>query len=573
MAVCNECKFFQKKEDDSERGFCKGNEVLSNLDTRDCPQKSYQRRIDNWLVDPYKKMFDTLRENVKHFFEDKADDDLFTLHDVSHCINVEKMIKVIVTKSQNDFSTVERFILSCAAWTHDLGMNKEVAKQYFADVKIFGDSNEALRHRRDEHHNASSWYVINRQSELFKGNDQKELILVLVRIVSTIIQYHRKIEDISACQDITMVRGEIVRTQLLAAVFRLADTLHKDITRFDPNLYAMIQISSTHRTSRLHWLKSYVVSNIHLNEYEQTITVQLSLPEYKQFVNLHDRRDDRLTNKKIKNWEERIRNLKYIIATDIEEDLIVVNEVFSKYAMPTYVKVSTPILHVRGYSNQYVSDIDSVLSELDILFSPNTSKVISRAIDALRLHYLSPSEGNQKYSNRSNQILDYLKDVYKDRPCHVGLGRIIDLLTRCGHGDESKKQQLPLLLQKINEYRQRAMNTLCDKADQIISPDIKRIILIGYSSSIVNILEKLASVHNIEKREVEVIVLECAPKRRLGHSNVIEYNDGIHYANEIGKIDFYNVKILPDIGLATLLDSAQENGSLTNNSLVLFGAN
>jgi translation initiation factor 2B subunit (eIF-2B alpha/beta/delta family) len=381
-------------------------------------------------------------------------------------------------------------------------------------------------------------------------------------------------EDLSACQEVTTVRGEVVRIRLLAAVFRLADTLHKDVSRFDPDLYAMIQISSAHRASRLHWLKSYVVSNIHLDEVEQTLTVQLSLPDFRQFVEISERGDVRKTAEMARNWEERIRNLKYVIATDIEEDLVVVNEEFSKNGMPTYVTVSTPVTYVRGYRKQYYSDIDSVLSELDILFSPNTSKVISQAIDSLSLHYRSSFGDETKYHNLSSQILLYLREIYDDRPCHVGLGKIIGLLEPHLQGKETEKGKLADMLKHLKEYRDMAMGKLCDRVEDIIRPNVRKFVLFGYSSTVIALLKRLSSLRNREKEKMEVIVLECAPKRRLGHSNVIEYNDGIHYANEIGKLDFYKVRILPDIGLATLLaKESDDKTDLKGTSLVLFGAN
>ena len=574
MAKCKECKFYQEDPADVNFGFCKGNRVSGESAARNCPLKSFQRRIKDWLVAPYDNLFENLRKNAQNYFHNKIDDDLYTLHDVSHCINVEKMVKVLVSKAQIDFSALERFILSCASWTHDLGMNKDIAKEYFGNINIFGNQDNALRYRRNEHHNSSSWFVCNRYNILFGIENADELLLSAIRIVSTLIQYHRKTENILTCQEMTTVRGEVVRTRLLAAIFRLADTLHKDVSRFDPDVYAMIQLSGSHRASRLHWLKSYVVSNIHLDEYEQTISVQISLPDFHEFIELDDREDIRKTSHFIRNWNEHIRNLQYIISTDIEEDLVIVNQVFSTNGMPTYVKINTPVDYIRGYHKKYFSDIVGMLSELDILFSPNTSKVISQAITSLINHYEGTFEDEKKYHNLSSQILNYLRDVYEDRPCHVGLGKIIKLLHPYEKGKESDSKNLSIMLNKIDNHRKDAITKICNKADTIIGNNIKRIILIGYSSTAISILNQLSHLRNREKDNIEIIVLECSPKRRLGHSNVIEYNDGIHYANEIGKLDFYKVQIWPDIGLASLLcDEIEKDQEMAKSSLVLFGAN
>jgi len=590
MITCKECKYYDNI--DERTGSCRGNIVPADRSSVNCPQKSFQRKLVNWLISPYKELFDNLKKEVKKYFEYKVDQELFTLHDVSHCSNVEKMIKAIVAKGVIDFSTLERFLLSCAAWTHDLGMNNDIAKQYFSDMTDTGNISENLKNRRREHHNISCWFI-QKNCKTYFGSEltDNEYTIAMSRAISIIIQYHRKVEDLNKCIEFISIKGEIVRIKLLAAILRLADTLHKDASRFDSSMYAMLQIASFDRISRLHWIKSFVVSNNHLNETEQTITIQLSLPDYNQYDTIRGGKDAFLKEKEERDWDDRVRNLKYIISTDIEEDLVVVNSVFSKYGMPTYVNVNVDVSYIRGYDKEYYTEINGVLSELDILFSPNTSEVIKRTLDSLKV--LSETTSIDKiFVSQFDQLKGYLQEIYSDRPCHVGLGKILSLLDTLDPKNDKKaiQKKFVRLLAEIDKYRQAAINKLVDKVDEIVPYSVRNIFLIGFSSTILKLLEAIARKRSQERRNINIYILECATKRRLGHSNLIEYNDGIHYATEIGKLDFYKITILPDLGFATYLDLESVNfkkelkdknkdklGSVDeyfkNEYLLLFGAN
>lgn len=42
MATCKDCKFFQPKPQDPEKGDCFGHEVPANMPAEKCPTKSFQ---------------------------------------------------------------------------------------------------------------------------------------------------------------------------------------------------------------------------------------------------------------------------------------------------------------------------------------------------------------------------------------------------------------------------------------------------------------------------------------------------------------------------------------------------
>lgn len=490
------------------------------------------------------------------------------------------MIKVIVSKSYTDLSVLERFLLSCAAWTHDIGMNSEVAESYFKEMKDPKNVSENIKFRRREHHNISCWFL-QKKCKIFFPNIEIDNTMSAFRAISIIIQYHRKSEDIDNCLEEVSIRGEIVRIKMLAAILRLADTLHKDISRFDPSLYAMLQIASFDRISRLHWLKSFVVSNIHLNENNQTITIQLHLPDYTQYEEYNrEEQCSSFWDVKKRDWVERLRNLKYIISTDIEEDLVVVNKIFSNYGLPTYVNVRIEESFIRGFSKKYYTEINGVLSELDILFSPNTSKVIKRTLDSIEI--LSKTETIEPiFDSQLNQLKGYIEEIYEERPCHVGLGKIINIIDHLPRKEniQKTKDKIVKIVESIRTYRMNAKAQIIENMDQIISDDVTHIFLLGFSSTIISLLENYIKQHSDKKGRSNIYVLECSTKRRLGHSNLIEYNDGIHYSTEIGKLDFFNVHLIPDLGFATFLDIQKQNIEITDKDyfkqhyLILFGAN
>jgi translation initiation factor 2B subunit (eIF-2B alpha/beta/delta family) len=567
--------------------------VPASRSSAECPQKSFQRKIHPWLISDggrhpdYETMYKNLKEEVIQYFSHAPNQGMFTPHDESHCQNVEKMTKVIVTKSEIDLSGTERFLLSCAAWTHDLGMNEEVADGYFREVKGRNTPIEPEEIRK-EHHNASCWFLQSRYEKLFDstrggssgkpGKDEEERIIAVVRAISTIIQFHRKKEDIGKCAEHLTIKGEVVRLKLLAAIFRLADTLHKDTSRFDPNAWPVLNMVSFGRESRLHWLKSFVVSNIHLNESEQVITIQLDLPDFTQFEDWNGNRGPESRDKMLKDWDDNVRGLRHIISADIEEDLVVVNRIFSRYRMPTYVTVDVRLSLVRGFTRERYHEIKGIMSDLDIILSPNTSKVIRRTLDSLKSLCAANTTGDS-FRSLLDQLLKYLREIHESRPCHVGLGKIIKLLEKLPSADSSEelRRKINLFVQRIEKSRSEAIEKILNRADAIVPESVSEIFLIGFSETISGLLKKIAECRPHSSGKIQIYVMECATKRRLGHSNLIEYNDGIHYASEIAKLGYYQVSLIPDLGFATLLQLRKQQSPQEWNpaekQLVLCGVN
>ena len=250
--------------------------------------------------------------------------------------------------------------------------------------------------------------------------------------------------------------------------------------------------------------------------------------------------------------------------------------------MPTYVRVDVDIAYVRGFSKEYYSDIDSVLSELDILFSPNTSKVITRTLDSLAAFSTAKFSESTIFWSQFRQLSTYLNTIYIDRPCHAGLGWLMKIMKefgeeRFGSNISNAQNALKSIVQEIKYFRKSAKKQISEKANKIISHDVTNIFVVGFSSTVLDVLEAFAHQQAISSNNIKIYVMECSTKRRLVHSNLIEYSDGAHYAIKIGQLNNYKTELIPDFGFATILNSMLENDlpqeKLSKKCLVLFGAN
>ena len=563
-----------------------------------------QQRL-GWIESThYEKLFNNLKANIDAYLTEGPDREFYTKHDSIHCQNVEKMIKALVGRSTVVFSDLEKFLLSCSAWTHDLGMSKELADDYFKDKFPNDDPLIHSQKRRREHHNISCWYLEQKSESIFKPlpqepDGQSFHVGKLVRAISLINQYHRKIERLERCPEHRSLKGEVVRLRLLAALLRLADTLHLDSSRYDAHEYRMVQIGSFDRVSRLHWLKSFFVTNVFLDNEKLSIIITLDLPDPYMFEDF-DASDfysptnySEETERRVERLKKGIRNLEYIISSDVSEELASVNEVFSRNTMPSYVNVEVETVFNRGYRMQDYDEMKEVINELGITFSPNTSNIIRRALQSLMALANKTYADDQDFIRQFDQVREHLKSIKIARPCHVGLGKIVDFMielkTHMEDNQSSNKREeytrrLKNLVKEIKKSRKEAFEKIESQLEKIIPPLTQNIILIGFSSTVMSLLKKIKTTEKFQKKDgkINVFVLEAATKKRLMHNNLLEYNDGINYALEISELKIFSLYILPDAGLASMLsirnhpcgdDCKLEENITPENTVMLIGVN
>jgi len=559
-----------------------------------------------WVEAPYDVPFKNLKNNVGEVLK-RFDQQLFTLHDANHCRHVERMVKAILVKAMErtnmELSPLERFLLFSAVWVHDVGMDDKIAEEYFKTM--MGEA--LLDRKREEHHYISAWYLLKYYEEIFskptKILDKLHYDLErYVRSIAVIIRYHRKIESLDTCPKTDYIKGEIIRLRLLSAILRLADTLHIDSTRVDPNLYAMVQIAAFDRAARLHWLKSFFVSNVHINPETQTISVTLDLPDHNLFAGYVGKSKSPTMGdiwKLPKKIDEQIKNLEYIINSDIKEDLVAVNKIFTDYKIPTYVRVKIQRRVVPGFSIDAYNEFVSLLSELDMLFSPYTSKVIKRALECLRSFQKHDFKNRiENFQSQLRQMLVYFDQILAKRPCHLGLRKIRDLvelvqrdLNRClpshpnpGELIGSFQAKLGQIANLIENSMDSAKEKIAGKCKEVIGEEAESIFLFGYSSTVLKLLGKMAVKEPHARNRLKIFVLECSGKRKFTHSNLLEYNDGLRYAIDISKLGYKKVFIIPDTAFPSLLNMGATATDISQvvreieppdpgRSVVLFGTN
>ena len=522
---------------------------------------------DQWFDDKkHGDNYKILLENISQFISRKTKNiaaSYFTPHDSSHCLAVEKIVKALIEKSEikDSLSELEKFILFASVWVHDIGMVEEIAVEYLPE-------DYSPDKARNLHDVISAWFI-NKDSEFKKiFLDQgitEALFNTYVHTINIIIKYHRRKNDIDSCPPVRFIKGEKVRSKLLACLVRLGDTLHIDSSRFDKNIYNILQIGDFDRTGRLHWLKSYVVSAMHLDIEKATIFVTVDLPEP----------DENEKNE----LEENAERLKFIIHENIYEDVMAVSDTFRENNIRFYGLVEVNINYCPGLQEKMKEELIGILNDLDIVLSPNTSKVIKKSLDGIESLSKIKFERYELFYNQVDQLIKHLEKLHKDRPCHVGLGKIIAKLDECIKGFKGKNPAstrkdianeqtiLKNMVDDIEKERDNYKIEINKKALDVLI-NIKNVLLFGYSEMVSNFL----AVNHQLKDQINLYVFECGGKRRLSITNSVEYNDGIHYALHLAKQGFKNIAILPDTSIASLLNDSSK-GINKKNSLLLFGAN
>lgn len=546
-------------------------------------QDNQKDRWTGWIETPeYIERLEVIEKHVIGLSSEQIDTSSYTPHDASHCLAVEKMVKALIKKSKVKLSDLEKFILFSAVWTHDLGMFQRVAWEFF-DAKKVIESDRSTQAIRDRHDEISAWYLSSKGERILRiPNDGDGELNVAVDntlrnyayTINVISKFHRIREDINDCHRERFLKDEKIKIRLLACLLRLGDTLHVDSSRFDRRLYDVLQIGQLDRSARLHWLKSYVVSSVYLDPKTETVFINIDLPESSKSSQSNE-----------VNWEEGSKNLQNAIINDIFEDVLAVRETFREYGLPAYSMVKPNITFVPGYSEKDRKEIEGIISDLGVAFSPNTSKVIEKALDSITSLCTINFERSEHFFNQMHQLKLYLESVLDLRPCHVGLRKIIDAVNTVfpypppGNTTgisiaEVKKCQDAIAdeLKGIRNDRETYASKLYSKCESDLLNEVENIILFGYSEMVTKFLDKYGTRHTLWKDKLKLIILECSGKRRFASNNNIEYNDGLYYALQLSKHNFKDIQLLPDTSFGSIAYTFKKNEAVAR-SLVLFGVN
>lgn len=519
----------------------------------------------------------------------------FTTHGASHCEAVEIMIIQLIDKSginggKSPLTDLEKFILFCAVWTHDLGMDDENSKDFFAEKKKADKKLEITPELKRELHDESSAYHLNKKfPEIFDLNapNQKNTFIIqkyrnYVTAINLISKYHRMKNDIDECKkEFDVTNNEKIRARLLAAFLRFGDTLHVDSSRFDRSTFDLLQLGQMDRSSRLHWIKSYIIGNISLEPEDEIIRVNIHIPD--QIKNYYRNNDELL--------RENLKNLESAVTNDIYNDMLNVRKIFKDNKLSVYTEVVPNISYTSGNDQENVKLIEGIISDLGIAFSPNTSKVMEKAIDSINSVCSTEYTHVNDFIHEMEQLIEHLKEIRKQKTSHVGLSKIYEITKTIF--DEimplarRNSRTNPLTIDEVQQCRQKILEAMADvtrkrsEAMKKIFSDsrdgilekIDTIILFAYSEMVLNYIEGFSKMHDGWKEKVNIYVLECSGKRRVSINNDIEYNDGLTYSLQLSRRGFTNIFLLPDTSCGSLLNALNGKEKAIERTIVLFGVN
>jgi len=539
----------------------------------------------------------------------------YTPHGLSHIQGVEASIDYLCTfiDPAKRLSALELALLRFCAWSHDLGMIRTIADKYQA---MFSEPASDLETLRKDHDKASAHFLQEAVPEAFKQlhkdlNEQKTKDVIrddllnqliesghpataahldffrdkanlerwgnnavsLAHTVALVARYHRRAEPIERAHAVRFFLGEPVRVRFLAALFRLADALHIDRTRFEQSGYDMLAESPQFsEESRVHWIKSFIISSIRIDEAEHVVHVQADIPA-------------EIEGKKARAGipSDRLESMLTYIVNDLKDDVVSVSRILLKEGLPSILGVTYDVHEIPAM--QYPQDVRTALNHLLAMSSPNTSRLSTIALDVLRWHLDDSAEHNQSVQALQKKIerqISSLAEQLRYRPCHEALWKMHDLL---GAVYAASKGPFTMLHQHNGQWRtlyallEGVHLTFCNQRNKVRDEkdkqaliehfaDCSDIVVYGFSDQVLLLLKALK---NRFDPPPQIHVLECRTKTTYAAAGDLVYLDGQMYARAIAKDVQYPglVTLEPDAALGRILANVEPD----KHAVVLMGSN
>jgi translation initiation factor 2B subunit (eIF-2B alpha/beta/delta family) len=476
------------------------------------------------LSEEYERRLDLIRAYVRNLWQAHTGPPWFTFHDASHNQKVEEMLfKIIPADKVELLSQEEWFYLLAAAWLHDLGMI----------LSLFGTTDD-FTEVRNTHHERSFKYVWDNRKPL--GLSPHE-----ARIITSLIRYHRKVNDIYTCDEKI---GE-VRVRLLAAYLRLADALHIDASRTSEARYQLLLAVGMPWESRFHWLKSMWVISILPHAEKLSITASVA---------------DTPTG------SPRQGLLPRLVKNELLEELNSIRDVLIRGQIAYFLDVQVEAVTMPNVvDDQELVGLEQVLSNIELVNLSSASDVANCIIGTV----LRLAEMNASAYEAIREYCKQLEDVINARPCHNMLHSLYMLITSATAEEklsdelrQSRVEKIKIDLRAYQETRRRNIALIAENARPFLL-DGGSILLFGFSS--LN-LAALKSMPDALKEITPIYIAECRGKTQYSTTNEVYYCDGLKYAEHVRGAGLKNVTIVPDICTANLMSRSRINK-------VLFGAN
>jgi hypothetical protein len=585
--------------------FCKKvNLRIAYLNLRDHNRKENNMNIDSdndcvWLSGKYAEYFEKVKDAVTKLYKENIHEELpyFTPHGIDHCKAVEDLIRLITLnkdeKVYRDLSEKERFCLSASAWLHDLGMLPSVFKLMNPNITpdpIF---------IREKHHKTTADFIVENYMRCNIESEDKELL-------AEMCFYHRIREPISNCKREFIVgfnkEKNRIKLRLLAAYLRLADSLHVDISRAPDHDYNICLAYSIPPDSKVHWIKSQVVNGIDIDCDKRLITVSFKEP--------HPEPSD--NEKPTHEFKEKLNSIIRIVMNSLRAELTSVMNVLLDYNITYFIDIVKSRQPVY-MSKQMRNDLNELVLNYDIMEHPSASKLLEMTIETIgnisgynfhidekpvrfrKEHEVSFEEIKTTIKRKFLDIL--YKDVKRTRPCHKGIDNLYRSLDLIQEKSQSVTEYGTRLYKLHRQYKS-ASNDIINYASEYFKKQLQselsdtkkyNIVLFGYSQSVINALigfrdavikndlpgldDKLEGEYGdkIEEKysdSFRLFICEGSPKTQVGMGNRLLYHDGTQYALALKRINFLNLKIVPDIIVGNIFENVKNE-----NCFLMVGAN
>jgi len=540
------------------------------------------------LSQKYKDIIRKIQDQVETEWKITSALPYFTTHGPEHNLRVISILRQLLSEYDihKSLNEKERFLLIAAAWLHDIGMLDVLKNQPFSKETV-----------REEHHKRSAQWVQEHAKELGLSISEAD-------IVSHLVQYHRKKEDLEKCPGKMFARHTKIRCRFIAAFLRLADALHVDETRAPDPEYALYKMTGMPTEAKFHFVKAKVVQGVIPSPTYHHVKAQIGIPEGKT--------------------GDHFKALTDFIRQELEDEIETVRTTLASEGYPLILSVDVECVPIPGLikESERAKEIELLNSLISIDVSPN-----ARMLTEVVLHCLEQISKSKDQPVNKRVILDTLqafKEYAKDlipkvvtRRCHIAItklflvlikllmnkkvqeddlrGDIIKILGKerypISHDyalDDIKKHLTTLVgeisferltenegldiinridyffkkqLQKFSDLKKKLQEAVKDKIDDIIRNG-DRILLYGNSASVLDILEsfkaKIKSSGSKQHYEqilesIEIFISECRVKSNHSSTNKIIYNDGLAYARKIIQAGFKKVTVVPDASIAHLL--------------------
>lgn len=223
----------------------------------------------SWLSADDASRYTSLVEQVGRLWSSGLDPQTFTPHDPGHFRRVEKNVQELIPKQRwHLLNDEERFLLSCAAWTHDIAMNPS------AHFIRTGKSGADIRRQHVDE--SADWVMRERRAFGLSFSE--------ATVLSEVNLHHSRRYRIDFCSDTRICNGLVVRPRLLASYLRLADAIevgHERVDDWEMQRFLFLQdaIAKNAEETLFHWIKSFIVSGITPSIADQRILVEFQIPE------------------------------------------------------------------------------------------------------------------------------------------------------------------------------------------------------------------------------------------------------------------------------------------------------